>query len=193
MKKLLYSSIVLKINSLILSIFYDSKYLKGKFFYEKRMGWFWAWKGLFNRILGINRNIPWPTSSKCIISNSQNIIFHEDSINIFQSFGCYFQNHKGIIDIGKNVHIAPNVGIITTNHDIYDLENHIDGKDVVISDNCWVGMNSVILPGVILGPHTIVGAGSVVTHSFADGFVVIGGNPARVLYHLDKSKIKESE
>ena len=189
MKQILYSNIILKINSLILSLFYDKKYLSGKYFYKKRMGWIWAWKGLVNRIIGVNKNIPWPTSCKCNIANSKNIIFHPDSINIFQSYGCYFQNHKGIISIGKNVHIAPNVGIITTNHDIYNLDNHIDGKDIIIKDNCWIGMNSVILPGVILGSNTIVGAGSIVTHSFPDGFVVIGGNPAKVLYYLDKNEL----
>ncbi|HCZ3018802.1 TPA: type 8 capsular polysaccharide synthesis protein Cap8J, partial [Staphylococcus aureus] len=45
----------------------------------------------------------------------------------------------------------------------------------------WIGMNSVILPGVELGEHTIVGAGSVVTKSFPEGNVVIGGNPAKVI------------
>lgn len=32
-----------------------------------------------------------------------------------------------------------------------------------------------------LGPHTVVGAGSVVTHSFPEGDCVIAGNPARVI------------
>lgn len=41
-------------------------------------------------------------------------------------------------------------------------------------------MNAVILPGVELGDYTTVGAGTVVTHSFA-GHCVIAGNPARVI------------
>ena len=42
-------------------------------------------------------------------------------------------------------------------------------------------MNAVILPGVELGPKTIVGAGSVVTHSFLQGDCVIAGSPASVI------------
>ena len=42
-------------------------------------------------------------------------------------------------------------------------------------------MNSVILPGVVLGDSTIVGAGSVVTKSFKEGNCVIAGNPAKVI------------
>jgi len=42
-----------------------------------------------------------------------------------------------------------------------------------------IGANAVILPGVILGEQTIVGAGSVVTKSFKKGHEVIAGNPAQ--------------
>ena len=45
-------------------------------------------------------------------------------------------------------------------------------------------MNSVILPGVTLGDHTVVGAGSVVTKSFEQGYCVIAGNPARIIREL---------
>jgi acetyltransferase-like isoleucine patch superfamily enzyme len=49
-------------------------------------------------------------------------------------------------------------------------------------------MNSVILPGVELGDFTVVGAGSVVTKSFKDGYCVIAGNPAKVIRLLEKEK-----
>ncbi len=45
-------------------------------------------------------------------------------------------------------------------------------------------MNSVVLPGVTLGPHTIVGAGSVVTKSFPQGELRCAGNPAKIIRHL---------
>lgn len=96
-------------------------------------------------------------------------MFHPDDINNFQGFGNYYQNFTAKIIIGKGTYIAPNVGIITANHDPMDLDKHLPGKDVIIGENCWIGMNAVILPGVVLGPRTIVGAGSVVTHSFPEG------------------------
>ena len=40
-------------------------------------------------------------------------------------------------------------------------------------------MNSVLLPGVELGDHTVVGAGTIVTKGFPEGYCVLVGNPAR--------------
>lgn len=77
-----------------------------------------------------------------------------------------------------------NVGIIAANHDFYDLDSHQPGQDVVLGEKCWIGMNSVLLPGVVLGTHTIVGAGSVVTKSFPCGNCIIAGNPAKKIKDL---------
>ena len=93
-------------------------------------------------------------------------------------------NFKAHIYVGRGSYIAPNVGIITANHDLYDLDKHQEGRDVVIGDGCWIGMNAIILPGVVLGEHTVVAAGAVVTKSFSRGHVVLGGNPAKVLKEL---------
>jgi acetyltransferase-like isoleucine patch superfamily enzyme len=105
----------------------------------------------------------------------------------FQGFGNYFQNFSGKIVVGRGTYIAPNVGIITANHDPLDLDKHLPGEDVILGEGCWIGMNSVILPGVVLGPHTIVGAGSVVTKSFIEGNCIIAGNPASVIRKLGDS------
>ena len=132
----------------------------------------------------IRSKVPWPISKHTFITNHKNISFDQDSINVFQSPGCYFQAIDAKIKIGKNVHIGPNVGIITTNHNPSNLREHLEGEDVLIGDNTWIGMNSVILPGVVLGPNTIVGAGSVVNKSFPDGGCLIAGVPARFIKNL---------
>lgn len=77
------------------------------------------------------------------------------------------------------------MGLITANHDINNPDLHTESKDIMLGEKCWIGMNSVILPGVTLGNHTTVGAGSIVTKSFPEGYCVIAGNPAIKIKDID--------
>lgn len=164
---------------------FPAKYLRGRHFEESRIGWIWAWRAiLWQKILGFNRGVPWPVSPLIIVGSAQNITFDMDDLNNFQGVGCYFQSSRGKIHIGKGTWIAPNVGIITSNHDPADLDAHLPGEDVIIGDGCWIGMNAVLLPGVRLGDRTTVGAGAVVTQSFPEGHCIIGGVPARLIKRL---------
>lgn len=182
LKLILLRKIVVFIVKIIAPIFFDKKYLQGKYFAKNGDGWFWVAKGIWRqRILGFNRSIPWPVCHTSIISNWKNIIFDLDDINNFQSPGCYFQNFSAKIILGKGTYIAPNVGLITANHDINNIEKHSLGKDINIGDRCWIGMNSVILPGVTLGNDVIVGAGSVVTKSFHENNITLAGVPAKII------------
>lgn len=190
-KKILYSRIFNNMLKTTFKMFYKEQYLRGKYFEKKRMGWYWAFRGLPSRLIGSHRRIPWPVHPRTIISNSKNITFDINDLHIFQTPGCYWQNHKANIVIGEGSHVGPNVGLITTNHDLYNLDNHGMGKDIILGKSCWIGMNAVILPGVELGDHTIVGAGSVVTKSFPKGFCVIAGNPAKIIKELDKHYLFE--
>lgn len=172
---------------------YDKKYLTGKHFEGRRrgiyaIGWKWACIDRRNcKRLGVNLDVPWPVSARTTVVCPENITFHPDDLNNFQTFGCYFQGN-GKIDIGKGTYIAPNVGIITANHDFTDLDKHLEPKPVILGEKCWIGMNSVILPGVTLGPNTVVGAGSVVTKSFPEGNCIIAGNPARLIRNISEQK-----
>lgn len=178
--------IILPIVRLFILMFYDKKYLQGKYFDNNINGYIWAIKSIWcKNILRLAPPRPFPTSLGCVISNPENIHFHPDDLNNFQGFGNYYQNFKGHIYLGKGCYIAPNVGIITANHKLDNLDEHEEGRDVILGERCWIGMNSVVLPGVVLGNKTTVAAGSVVTKSFPEGNVVIGGVPAKVIKILE--------
>lgn len=168
--------------------FYDRHYLKGREFssYKYTPGWRYVMECFFvQKVLGYQRHIPYPVSFRMQVMNWENIHFHVDDITNFQKCGSYFQAASDAhIYIGHGTCIAANVGIITANHDFNDLTIAAPGKDVIIGENCWIGMNSVILPGITLGDHTIVGAGSVVTKAFPEGNCVIAGNPAKIIRRL---------
>lgn len=171
---------------IVLMLFYDSKYLTGRHFEQGFGGYVWGLRSVWAKnILRLGRPLPWPTGLTCLVSNPENIDFHPDDLNNFQSPGTYFQNFSGRIVLGKGVYIAPNVGLITANHRLNNLDVHEPGEDIVIGDGCWIGMGAVVLPGVHLGPGTVVAAGAIVKSSFPQGRVLVGGVPAKLLKRID--------
>lgn len=171
-------------------LYYDKKYLTGQYFVGRwgglcAIGWKWVVRDGFSRMfLKSNVGVPWPVSSKVAISCPENIEFDNDDLHVFHTFGAYFQAIDAKIVIGKGTWIAPNVGLITANHDSANPDSHVKGKSIILGKQCWVGMNAVILPGVVLGDRTTVGAGAIVTKSFEEGYCVIAGNPARIIKKL---------
>lgn len=126
----------------------------------------------------------WYRHKNCTVANHRRIFVGLNSL--IGRDGNYLQG-AGTIYIGNYVQFGPNVGVLSANHDLYD-QNKYNLNPIIIGDYSWVGMNSVIMAGVELGTRTIVGAGSVVTKSFPDGYCVIGGNPAKIIKCLDKTK-----
>lgn len=179
-------SILFFIANRFFGIFYDRKYLTGRFFEQSKGGYLWAARGLlWQKIFGFNRKAKFPVSHLVAISNPRNLKFHPDNLDNFQTSGIYFQNQSALIEIGQGTFIAPNVGLITQNHVIGNLEESTEGSPIKIGRHCWLGMNSVVLPGINLGDHTIVGAGAIVTKSFPEGRVVLVGNPARPIRRIE--------
>ena len=100
----------------------------------------------------------------------------------------------GPVRIGNHVNLAQNITVSGLNHNFQDVSVTIDQQGVstvpiTIKDNVWIGANSVILPGVTIGEHVVVAAGSVVTRSVPD-YSVCAGSPARVIkkYDFDKKE-----
>lgn len=108
-------------------------------------------------------------------------------------FYCEMPGEPFLITIGDDVTIAGGTHLLT--HDNSVIKCDFDATDyfgrVTIGNSCFIGINSILLPGVELGDHTIVGAGSVVTKSFPEGNVVIAGNPARPLCTVEEYRAKK--
>lgn len=98
----------------------------------------------------------------------------------------------GPVKIGRDVLLAQNVVISGLNHGYKDLnlsirEHKVTTRDIIISDDVWIGANAVITAGVKIGTHCIVGGGAVVTKDVPD-YCIVSGNPAKIIKRLDESK-----
>lgn len=145
---------------------------------------------ILQKLLGFNRHAYWPVHPASVVGNPRSI-----RVGIGTSPGlapgCYLQAINGI-EIGDYSILAPNVGLISANHDPYDITRHIKTTPIRIGNFCWIGMNAVILPGVELGDHTIVAAGAVVSRSFPEGYCILAGVPAKIIKKLAPESIVET-
>ena len=89
----------------------------------------------------------------------------------------------GKCTIGNDVMMGPDCIVYTKNHNFSDvnipmnLQGDNEEKPVYIGDDVWIGARVIILPGVNIGSHSIIGAGAVVTKDVPEG-VIVAGNPA---------------
>lgn len=93
------------------------------------------------------------------------------------------------ITLGDRVVVSLNVYFLTHDYSFTTALIAIDEKpktdigifrDIVVGDNVFIGMNSIILPGTTIGNNVIVGAGSVVRGNIPENSIV-AGNPATVI------------
>ena len=95
------------------------------------------------------------------------------------------------IKIGNDVWTGHHVYITDQNHGYEDVKRPISQQSqperpVVIGDGSWLGHGAVVLPGVTIGKHVVIGANSVVTKDIPD-FSVAVGSPAKVIRRYDES------
>jgi acetyltransferase-like isoleucine patch superfamily enzyme len=107
------------------------------------------------------------------------------------NWGCWI-NAMGGIEIGSNVIIGPYCVIHSANHKFNDINQPIlfqgyERLSVKIKDDCWLGANVIVLPGVTIGKGCVIGAGSVVTKDIPEYSVAVG-NPAKVIRSRLKSE-----
>jgi acetyltransferase-like isoleucine patch superfamily enzyme len=125
-----------------------------------------------SNLIGVNR--------PCILST------HEANAVIEIGDNCGFSGTT--IGAAKEIRIGNNVlcgaNVVITDFDWHNDISNTEPAPVIIHDNVWIGLNSVVLKGVEIGENTIVGANSLVVRSLPAN-AVAGGNPCKVL------KIKE--
>lgn len=128
-----------------------------------------------------DRKVYWSVHRYSTIAGVRNILVgHNDAPG--KAPGCYIQGINGIIMGGYNL-LAPNVGLISANHDFQDIKKHSSEKPILIGRGNWIGMGAVILPGIQIGDNSVIGAGAIVTRDVPSNTVVVG-NPARAIKEL---------
>ncbi len=106
--------------------------------------------------------------------------------NVYLNINCTLLD-GGLISIGDDCLVGPNVQILTVNHPLNSrqrLQKTSLVKDVTIERNVWIGAGAIILPGVTIHENSVIAAGSIVTRS-VQPYSLVAGNPARFLRELD--------
>ncbi len=128
----------------------------------------------FQKVLGINRKVPWPVHFSSQVLNVHKIekgICSDPGDNI----GIYI-NAGGGLKLGNNVNIGQNTTLTTTNHYKYDHRKQGFKKGITIGDNVWIGANCCIIAGVKIGNNVTIGAGCVIREDIPDNCTVVGGD-----------------
>ncbi len=111
------------------------------------------------------------------VNMGENVFIYGDPISMFGS-------EPWIITLGNNVHITREVLFVTHDGGTLLFRNQIPDLEITapitVGNNVYIGVRSIILPGVTIGDNCIIAAGSVVTKDVPDNSVV-GGIPAKFI------------
>ena len=94
----------------------------------------------------------------------------------------------GPVTIGQHVNLAQGIVVTALNHNYSIPDQRIDQQGVTtaavtICNDCWIGANAVILPGVTIGEHSVVAAGAIVTKD-VPSHSLVAGVPARIIKQI---------
>lgn len=121
------------------------------------------------------------------INIESNVIFYNMSQSKIGNYsGIGVNSYIGLVNIGQNVMIGPELFAQSRNHNFNNTnipmreQGKQNDQEIIIEDDVWIGAKVIILPGVRIGHGSIIGAGSVVTKNVSP-YCIMGGNPAMVI------------
>lgn len=110
---------------------------------------------------------------KLILGDDATLVIGE---NVFFNHFCSI-NCLGKITIGDNTIFGENVHIYDHNHKYKDSSpintQGFSISEVTIGNNCWIGSNVIILKGVKIGDHSVIGAGCVIYKDVEPNSVIV--------------------
>lgn len=128
-----------------------------------------------------------------VAARRKGVVVGDDCRIYIRNFG----TEPFLISMGDRVTITSGVKILT--HDgSTGLIRDADGRryqrysPVRIGSDVFIGVNTIILPGISIGSNVVIGAGSVVTKDVPDG-TVVAGNPAKVVMTFTDFRRKVEE
>lgn len=86
--------------------------------------------------------------------------------------------HSFLTSIGDNCTIAPDVRFLNHDAALFRIAGFARIGKITIKENCFIGAGSLLLPGITIGPNSIIGALSIVTKDIAPD-TIAAGNPAK--------------
>lgn len=94
--------------------------------------------------------------------------------------GCRFDGRVGKIEIKNNVSLSVESYLLTESHLPNDPGFKSVSGGIIINDYAWIGLRSIIMPGVTIGVGAVIGAASTATKSIEDYKIAVG-SPAKVI------------
>lgn len=136
-------------------------------------------------------------------------LFKHTGKNITIKHGAYFGDGRNIVMgeysqlgidckvendlvMGDYVLMGPEVVIYSSMHEYKDINSPImmqgakDEESVVIGNDVWIGLRCVIMPGVKIADHVIIGSYAAVTHDVPE-YAIMGGIPAKIIRYRNEN------
>ncbi len=112
-----------------------------------------------------------------------------DNVHFYGMPSGMFGTEPWLITIGDNVHVTAGCAFVTHDGGTLILRKEVPDLEwtapISIGNDVYIGIRSLIMPGVKIGSRVIVGAGSIVTRDIPDNSVAVGV-PARVIKTVDE-------